>query len=268
MELLRNKGQLTKVLILASIVIHKKATVVAIAEAVDITPQGVSEYVSTMEDEGLVMKERGGIRATISGVEHLQKALLTLKGFVDRSIEGLEIVRSTDAIAEGPIRKGEHVALFMKEGLLYAKCGEGASWGIADSDAGENDMVQISSLTGVLEMERSRIRLVTVPPARSGGGRCRLDPAKFHRHAERGHGIHYGSPIIAALDMESSAMLLRSSIHYDLQMPDAETLRGYHERGRPVIAFGTPHSIAVLEERLAQMRPDGCSERNEGIAPV
>jgi predicted transcriptional regulator len=204
MELLRNKGQLTKVLILSSIVIHKKATVVAIAEAVDITPQGASEYVSTMEVEGLVVKE-GGIRATVSGVEHLQKALLTLKGFVDGSIEGLEIVRSTDAIAEGPIRRGEHVALFMKDGLLYARCGEGASWGIADSDAGENEMVQVSSLTGVLEMERSKIRLVTVPPARSGGGRCRLDIAKFHRDAERDLGVRRGSPVIAALDMESSA---------------------------------------------------------------
>lgn len=268
MELLRNKGHLTKVLILASIVIHKKSTVSSIAETVDITPQGASDYLTVMDSEGLVSRERGGIRATVAGVEHLQKALLTLKGFVDRSIEGLDIVRSTDAIADQAIKRGDRVKLFMKKGLLYARKGTGVSWGIADSDASDKEIVQVSELSGVLEMERSPIRLVTVPPARLGGGACRFDLAILNDHAERGLGADPDHLVLAALDMEGAAMLLRSAIRYDLEMPDAETLLGYHDRGRPVYAFGTPHSIAVLEERLAQMRSDGCSVRDDVITPV
>jgi predicted transcriptional regulator len=266
-DLLRNKGQLTRMLVLNSIVVGGKRAVNSIAEAVDITPQGASEYLSAMEAEGMVVRDRAGIRPTVAGVESLQRSLLSLKGFVDRSIEGLDIVRSTDAISECAVRKGDRVGLRMMRGLLYAGPTIGASWGIADTDAGVNEMVQVSNLTGVLEMARSPIRLVTLPPARTGGGGCRLEKARLDsRMAELG--VDTGDLVVAALDLEGAAMLLRSGIQCSLEMPDAETLLGYHDRGRPVLAFGAPYSTAVLEEGLAKLRPSGCTERDHRIVPV
>jgi len=267
MDVLRNKGRTTRMLILRGIVIHKRRTATAIAEFVGMTPQGASEYISEMGAEGLIERDRGEVRSTVKGVEQLQTWLLALKGFVDQSIGGLEIVRSTDAIAERDIRKGEGVYLTMRKGLLFAGSVTGTSRGVAESDARANEMVQISDLSGVLDMKRHPIRLVTVPPARAGGGRCAIKASNIARAVER-WGVDLDDLVIAALDLEGAAMLIRSGTPFQLEMPDPSTLVGYQERGRPIVAFGTPHSIAVLEERALGGRTVGGVIRDVSLRPV
>lgn len=246
------KGQLTRLLILRAMVLDGLKHGASIAKTVGITSQGASEYLRDMEKEGLVHRDGRTPNATAKGMEYLQSSLLQLKGFADTSIGSLEIVRSTDAISDGKVRKGMKVNLYMKRGLLYAGEGPGSSSGIAETDALPGDMVQVGDLQGVVDMEIPPIHLVEVLPARSGGGSDRLPPYVLEWIGSMGGGPSSDRVIVAALDMESAAMLLRSDLRYHLEMPSHDTVASYLMRGRPVMAFGTPHSCRSITEHFAR----------------
>ncbi|MDG6225146.1 MAG: hypothetical protein QCI82_06500 [Candidatus Thermoplasmatota archaeon] len=268
MELLRMKGQLTRLLILRSMLLDGLKHGASIARTVGITSQGASEHLREMEKEGLVHRDGRTLNATAKGMEYLQSSLLQLKGFADTSIGNLEIIRSTDAISEGEVRKGMKVNLYMKRGLLYAGEGPGSSSGIAETDASPGGMVQVGDLQGLVDMEIPPLRLVEVPPARSGGGSARLPPEVIEGIGSMGGGPSSDRVIVAALDMESAAMLIRSDFEYHLEMPSQSTVAGYLMRGRPILAFGTPHSLRSISEYFEREHNDIELIRVEEIRPV
>ena len=67
MDILRNKGRLTRLLILLELVTERPADQRSVAEPIGITPQAVSEYVHRMAGEGLVKVTPQGPRATMEG---------------------------------------------------------------------------------------------------------------------------------------------------------------------------------------------------------
>lgn len=223
----------------------------ALSDSLGITPQAASQYLGIMEGEGLMERTRKGPRATVNGVELLHRELLSLKEFVDTSIMGLDIVRSTDAVARGRIHKGDRCALFMEDGLLFAQSGrEGPSIGNAEKDAEDGCMVPISGLSGVMELEPGSIWLLKVTPARSGGESFRISIRDLPgpKAGKRGSGTR-----TAALDMEALALLRRSGLRCDSELPLPEDVRAMLLRGLDVIALGTPHSISGLRSALGNL---------------
>ena len=118
----RPKSKLTVLLILRELVIKNPKDQRSMAEPVGITPQGISDYLKKMEHDGLVDPGSKPPKATIRGVDMLQRDLLQLKDFIDRSIDGLEIVRSTDAIAASKVKKGDRLRIFINYLLVVIFC--------------------------------------------------------------------------------------------------------------------------------------------------
>ncbi len=254
MEILRKKSVSTRMLILLEIVVNRKGSMRQIAEGVGITPQAVWDYLRKMEEEGTVVMKGRLPTATVKGVDLLHRNLLSLKGFVDRSVSRLAIVASTDAIAAGPISKGDTVSLVMRDGLLFAVIGDdGSSVGTAQSDCRRWDMVTVSNLRGVMEMDKGDLLLIEMLPARSGGGAMRVKGdsliEEFHSFVPQKGGKE---PRFAACDLEAVALVKRSGIEGYLELPNWEMLRDHLDRGVDLIAIGTPHTIASYLSHLEE----------------
>jgi putative transcriptional regulator len=245
MELIRKKSRLTRMLILRELVVGNHKDQRSIADAIGITPQAVSEYLKRMEEEGIVILDPRPPRTTVKGVDILQHDLLQLKDYIDRSIEGLEIVRSTDAIAASRIKRGDRLRIFMRDGFLHCEQGDkGPSTGVAENDGEIDDIVMISGLSGVVDVPEAKLLFVELTPARSGGGSVRIDREMFERVKEGF--CADGSPRVAVLDQEAASLMIRSGLDYDLELPRAPTIAGTIERGIPLICLGTPHSISRI----------------------
>jgi putative transcriptional regulator len=243
MEPMKKKSDLTKLLILRELVIEEPKDQKSISESIGITPQAISEYLKKMEEEGLVDLSSRSPRATIEGVENLQRSLLRLKAFIDGTIDRLDIIRSIDAIAAGKIKAGDRVSLFLKDGLLYCRPGEeGPSTGVADDNGMEGDIVMISSLKGVVEVPEAKLIAIEIKPARQGGGALKMDPSVLDRIKE---GYKLGDRSrIAVLDQEAAAIMNRSGLGFDIEMPRPPTIMDTISRGVSMICIGTPFTIS------------------------
>lgn len=253
-DLLRMKGRMTRMLLLLEMITGSPKDQRSLAETIGITPQAVSDYMSRMAEEGLVKQGNDGPRPTMKGVEMVNRDLLNLKQFIDSSIGKLEIIASTDAIANERIEKGARVYLSMKNGLLRASMEGTGSFGVADRSADEGEMLPVSSLAGLMDLQIGSIYMVEIPPARAGGGVGTIDLREVkERCGSIGKDLR-----IATLDLEAESLFLRSSIRSDLEMVPPQAILESVIRGLDVIAFGTPYSISIiirfLEERNYEKR--------------
>jgi putative transcriptional regulator len=245
MEPMKKKSDLTKLLILREIVIEQPKDQRSIARNIGITPQAVSDYLKTMEEENLVNLSGKSPAATVDGVESLQRNLLRIKTYIDGTIERLDIIRSIDAIAYDKVDRENIVTLFMHEGLLYCKNGgSGPSTGYADNDGEKGEIIMISGLTGVIKVPDAVHVVVEITPARQGGGASKIPKEVMEKIVDEcpGGGQHR----VAVLDQEAASLLIRSRIGCDLEMPSAPTIRRTLERGISIVTFGTPHSISRI----------------------
>jgi len=246
-----SKGDLSRIMILKELATADPSSLRGIAEPLGMTPQGAWDHLRTMEKEGLVKSDGRRYAATVKGIELLHRTLLEMKGFIDDAVSRLEIISSTDAVAHSSIKEGDAVHLFMREGLLFAGpgFGEGAS-GVSDTDAEPLEMVSISKLRGVVEIDESLLLFCDIRPLRSGGGRDRQTRERLNDVFSRSFGRgSTASPVISALDLESVALLRRSDVEGVLEFPNTRMLVDTVSRGLSVIAVGTPHTVSkrILE---------------------
>ena len=253
-DMFRSKGGMTRLRLLLGLVVDRPKDQRSLSEPAGITPQAVSEHLRSMEAEGLVDLSGPCPVATVKGVDMLHHNLLRLKAFVDSNIQRLDIIRSTDAIAASEIIEGDQCSLFMRGGLLFAARGvNGSSTGRADSDASDGEMVSISDLSGVLDIEKGSVLLVEIAPARSGGGKGRIARRDIIALWETAVGKAregQGSFKVAGLDLEAVALLARSGTACDLELPVPEELVSKVERGIDIMALGTPHSVSRYHDEL------------------
>ncbi len=163
--ILRDKGSITKTLILLEI-LQGRRKLKDIAANIDITVQGVSEYIKTMEKDGLL--EDGQL--TLKGLEFLDRALGELGDFVHSAEKIINKVSVTEAIAGEEIKEGDPVHLTMENGYLHAYRGEGESTGTALNSAREGDAVAVSNLRGILKVKYGKIEVYSLPPVNKQKG--------------------------------------------------------------------------------------------------
>jgi putative transcriptional regulator len=144
-----------------------------LAQKLDITIQGVSEYLKLMLQDNLLMKIDGEYRLTQTGVEFLHKNMSELKNFVDTSIKDLHIINACTAIAGEDLKKDDRVGLVMKNGELVAKKTKNAkSKGVILYSANKGEEVAIVELDGIIEFEYGNIIILELPSIFMGGSRA------------------------------------------------------------------------------------------------
>lgn len=175
---LREKGGLTRLMVLRALHRRGTATLREIAEEVGVTVQAVSEHVKRLHEDGHVATGDDGPRVTQEGLEHLKESLAALKEYVDSATRELARIEATAARAAAPVQAGETVGLFMEDGELVAYPGKDSpSRGRAVQDAAAGEDLVVEALEGIVHLEPGRVVLGVVPDAASGGSR-KVDLAK------------------------------------------------------------------------------------------
>lgn len=175
MKLLRDKKRITKFLILYHCSIHDFNRLSEIAEELEMSEQGVSNYVSEMEGEGLLDTSGQVYHPTAKGNEEMGRILSQMGDFLDQASERVNMISSCTAIADEKIEKGDEVGLFMRDGFLHASEEQTSSMGIAMMDAGEGEPLEVGGLHGITELEVGRVSILPVElEARSGSELSRL----------------------------------------------------------------------------------------------
>jgi putative transcriptional regulator len=164
MELLRDLKGSTRVLFLYEVTTSRHTRLRTIAERLGMTVQGASEYAHGLERDGLLGLVNGEYRATKKGVEFLHDRVLDLRRFVDRAGKEMAFVETTAAMAGNAIRRGDHLGLFMQDGVLVAHRGQASpSSGIAAHEAAKGEVVAVRDLEGIVSLRPGRIIVARVP---------------------------------------------------------------------------------------------------------
>ncbi len=239
--ILRDKSKITKVLILLELLKGRKK-LREIANEIDITVQGVSEYIRAMEKEGLV--KEGSV--TLQGLEFLSDAIEEMGDFVAKANGVMKKVKVIEAIAGEDIEEGEEVGLFMENGYIHAYRRESSSKGIALNSAMRGEDVGVTSLRGVLKIDYGKITVYALPPVEEGGSRA-VDRERIRRIIEKRKGEKIGVCGVVAY------LAVKDIVEIDFQFSAVNAAIDAHYRGISTMLFVSqsmlPHVLRVLEEK-------------------
>src|SRR2546426_5222155 len=251
MELLRNLGETTRILILLEISLRNHSVQRTIGEALGMTAQGVSEYLRTMQADGLVHIVDGEYRPTFEGVRVLHQRFRDLREFVDGGSKGLSIIEGTAAVAGSAIERGETVGLFMERGDLVAYAGRASpSRGRAITAADRGQDVGVAQLEGIVALKPGHISLLRIPSAADGGSR-RVDPARARKVLRR-----IDATVVATLDPPAKALAAKLRVRPDIRFGAIPASIEAAERGLDV-------ALILPEDRVASAVTaiEGANER-------
>jgi len=175
MEFLTSKSEITRFRVLVEVAENQPAVSQAeIADAIGLTPQAVSEYISGLADEGLVDKRgRGRYRITKEGADVVLSRAEELESFVEHvTDEVVGRVYVDTAVSEGDVTEGDEVSLRMRDGLLHAAPSEEPEppRARAVTDAAEGEDVGVAEFDGIIELDRGTVDVLRVPSVEDGGG--------------------------------------------------------------------------------------------------
>ena len=238
MNVLRDLRVSTQVLFLHEVTANRHTRLRTIAERLGMTVQGAADYAHRLEAGGLLVVAEGEYRPTKKGVQYLQARLRELRSFVDQAGRSMAFVETTEALAGGPVRRGDRVGLFMEGGYLVAHPGRGsASAGIAAEDAAEGDRVAVRALEGMVELRPGRVTVVRI-----GGmnlSRGKTAGASTQRILQRARGA-----FVATMDVPGLAAARRLGLRPRIEFGVLPAVIEVAERGVNVV-------LLVPEERAA-----------------
>ena len=161
---LRRSGTVTDLLFLEACATWEPTQLRPIAETLGLTIQAVSHVFRTLRDRGLVQNRDGRYRLTLEGVARLHEALTSLGEDIRSRLGRLHVIRSTRAIAAGPLSVGDPVALEIRDGLLTARhAAGGASRGRVARGGLAGSLVEVSELEGIVPITPAPVRVTTIP---------------------------------------------------------------------------------------------------------
>ncbi len=160
MKILRDKKSLTKFLILYLSAVERLSKLSDLSDSLDMSKQGVSNYLSDMEDEGLIDTSGHRYHPTSKGMEYVRDIIQEITSFLNEASERIEFISRCTAIADENIKKDEEVGLFMKDGFLHAAKQDSSSMGTALVDAKEGEPVLVGGLRGITEMNIGKLYLL------------------------------------------------------------------------------------------------------------
>ncbi|MGA8276193.1 MAG: hypothetical protein WB852_07885 [Thermoplasmata archaeon] len=161
---LRRAGTVSDLLFLYECETREVTNLRSVAERLGLTVQAASHTYRSLSRRGLVELSGGRYRSTVGGVDWLHSALGSVRDDLAHRLDRLHIVRTTRAVAAGPIQKGEKVTLEIRDGVLTARTGPGhGSRGRAHSGAAAGELVEVGELEGIVPLPHGRLRVLTLP---------------------------------------------------------------------------------------------------------
>ena len=230
-EVLRNKNQTTRFQILVEIT-NSGLTIQQrdIAERLDITPQAVSDYISQLTREGLLVSEgRSSYRVTNEGVNWIIKVLRELNDYttyIQRAVTNISICT---AIAETDIRQNQKVGLVMKNGLLVATENEfQGAVGTAISSARAGEDIGITRIEGIIPMQIGKVTILKIPGIQKGGSK-KVDYTGLKKHLNK-------SPFTVSIGLESLVALQKAGAGFCRYGATGAVVEAAHSGLSPVVA--------------------------------
>lgn len=233
---LRRPGEVTELLLLYEITVHRHTRLRSVADALGVSVQAASLLLRELSQEGLTDLVAGAYHPTVRGIDRLHGALTSLREDLDGRLGRLQVVRRTQAVATNPLRAGQRVVLTMERGLLHARPGvRGSSRGRVLRSARAGDLVEVDELQGIVPLRPARVRCVVIP-SRPG------PPARLRARVERELRTFPGG-LVGAEGVEAYHLLERSS-----KAP--VTRFGVAAAAREAAQMGVPALVLVSEDRL------------------
>ncbi len=232
---MRDKRSITRTLILLEL-IQGRRKLREISANIDITMQGVSEYIRAMEKEGLIKDGE----LTLKGWEFLDRALSELGDFVYSAQNIINKVSTTEAIAGEKINAGEEVGLFMEKGYLHAYRKKSSSTGTAVNSAKPGEAVCVKNLRGILEVQYGKITVYSLPPAENG----EVDPERIDGALKNHKNWKIGvAGVVAYLAVKDHASI-------DFEFSAVNAAIDAHYRGISTVIFSSHEIVPSILDTL------------------
>lgn len=239
------KALSTRLLVLLEVHNRKHSKLRTIAERLDVTVQAVSDYLKRLNNEGLVENASGTWRPTKRGTAWLHETVRGLREFLEQSEGALEIIDQTLAFADRRIRAEESVALFMRDGYLWAgSLRKATSKGRAVTEAEKGQLCLVSKLEGIIDLEPATVTLLSHPDFPTGGPLARAQQwaRKLANSKTRS--------VLAVYDSTSLAWANALGRRADIEFAAVEAVQEASRRGVPVILLVPEHARAAVETQL------------------
>ncbi len=255
MRLFRDVREGTKLLLLLEVTRHRHTRLKTLADRLDLTVARVSEYVSEMGDEGLIVHAGGEYRATKKGVDHLQANMLALRDFVESSVREMAIIDRTVALAGEDLKEGDRVGLFMEKGVLVARKKTSPSTGVAATAAARGDPVLARGLEGIVELRPGKVSIARFPPIRSGGSKLGVESGRKLLRRVR-------PDVVAAVDLPAKAYAAKLRLDCLIEFAVVPSCIEAAQRGLNVL-------LLCPEDRVAEVVAaiEATNERTEDKIP-
>ncbi len=249
LRLLRDVREATKLLLLREITRARHTKLKTLAEALNITIPGVSDYVKLLTDEGLIHKVGGEYRATKDGVAHMHAGFRELREFVDESLGEMAIIDATSALAGEDIGKGDAVGLVMERGVLTAyPRRESGSVGRALRAAKAGEEVPVADLEGMVALEPGAVTVLSLPSTGRGAV-----PVRALREALE----DVGADKLAAADLAGLGACNRLGRTPDFLFAPLPATLEAAERGLDVAVLASRHgaseAVSAIEAANAEL---------------
>lgn len=162
-----------KYIILLEIATGNYSTLNQIAMKLGVTKQAVSDYIKKMRKDGLVSIVNGYYKATNKGIEKIFSIIDGIERYINEKKNKLKIIESFSAIAGSDIKKGSKVAIFMKNGFLYAYPNKKSScYAVSMENATKGEDVSLKNVEGIIDMKMGKIYLLMLPMPYEGGSKA------------------------------------------------------------------------------------------------
>lgn len=235
---LRRPGAVTDLLFLEACARLEPTQLRPIAQALGLTVQAVSHAFRTLRGRGWVGFREGRYRLTLEGVARLHGALAELGDDVRERLEGLHVIRSTRALAAGPLAGGDAVSLEIRGGVLTARRGAGGpSRGRVVRGGPAGALVEVGELEGIVPITPAPIRVRTVSESSLYSPEL---PARIAR------GLRGAEGPVAVEGLEAYVLVRQATSQTVHRFAPAAVCR---EASR----VGVPSTLVVLESDVARV---------------
>jgi putative transcriptional regulator len=247
-SVLRSKRSATQYQILVEIADRQPAVnQQEIADAIDVTPQAVSDYLKGLIERGHVEKHgRGRYEITKEGVDWLISRTDSLRDLVEHvSTKVIGQVETETAIASTAIEEGQTVSLTMREGTLHAMVGDtGGAVAVAITDAESGRDVGITDVEGVVEYDLGAVTVISIPRVQNGGSDAVetvdiTDLAATH-------------DLIAAAGTEALVAARTAGIELDARFGTQHAVQEGAMRGLDVLLLATTDELSAHTDMLRE----------------
>jgi predicted transcriptional regulator len=251
------KGLSTRLQLLLEIHNHRHGRLQPLADRLGVTVQNVSMALKRLGKEGLVENRDGDWRPTQRGTDALHGSFRDLQRFVEDAMTNLRLIDECVAQADAPIKSGDRVGLYMRDGRLCAAPRVYAtSQGRARERAATGDAVRIGDLRGIVALRPAPITFVGHP--------VRLSAAQEKRARRLVEGLAKGGRV-AAHELGSVLLLESLQRRPDLEFAPLAAALDAARRGVPV-QYWVP--AEHLSECLAQAGQTNGSAHSPSVRSV